>query len=111
MFSETKIDETFPNQQYSVSNYKTLPRDRNKHDQGLLFYIDENISCKIINYEEIASDIEMILFEVLLKTRKWLCVGIHKSSFRNENYFLDIFAGVWVIWRPVLISDPPPLIP
>ena len=37
--SETKIDESFLNQQFNISNYKTLPSDINKHGGGLLFYI------------------------------------------------------------------------
>ena len=51
LLSETKIDESFPNQQFNISNYKTFRRDRNKHGGGLLFYINENIPCKLINHE------------------------------------------------------------
>ena len=66
MLSETKTDETFPYRQFIISNYKTLRRDRNKHGRGLLFYINENILWKIINDEDIADGIEMILFEFLV---------------------------------------------
>ena len=77
LFSETNIDETFPNQQFNISNYKTFHRDRNKHRGGLLFlYINENVPCKFINDEIIQSDIEIIMFELLVKTRKWLCIGL-----------------------------------
>ena len=31
LFSETKLDETLPNQQYKISGYKMFRRDRNKH--------------------------------------------------------------------------------
>ena len=37
LLSETKIDESFPNQQFNISNYKTFRRDRNKHGEGLYF--------------------------------------------------------------------------
>ena len=50
LLSKTKINETFPNQQFNISKYKTC-RDRNKHGGGLLFYINENIPCKLINHE------------------------------------------------------------
>ena len=53
-------------------------RDRNKHGGGLLFYINENIPCKVINDEIIPSYIEMIMFEFLVETRKWLCIGLYK---------------------------------
>ena len=94
LLPETKIDESFPNQQFNISNYKTFPTERNKHGGGLLFYINENIPCKLINDEIIPSDIEMIMFEVLVKTRKWLCIGLCKSPSQNENYFLDILSKV-----------------
>ena len=94
LLSETKLDETFPNQQFNMSNYKTFLIERNKHGGGLLFYISENIPCKPINDEIIPSDIEMIMFEFLVKTRKWLCIGLYKSPSQNENYFLDILSKV-----------------
>ena len=107
MLSETKIDGSFPNQQFNVSNYKNFRRDRNKHGGGLLFYINENIPCKLINDEIIPSDIEMITFEVLVKTRKWLCIGLYKSPSQNENYFLDILSKVLTIQyeNVILIGD------
>ena len=92
LLSETKVDENFPNQQSNISNYKTFCRDRNKHGGALLFYINENIPCKLINDEIIPSDIKMIMFEFLVKTRKWLCIGLYKSPFQNENFFLDILS-------------------
>ena len=61
LLSETTIDKTFPNQQFNISNYKTFRRDTNKHGGGLLFYINEDIPCKLINDEIIPSDIEMSL--------------------------------------------------
>ena len=36
MLSEIKIDESFPKQQFNISNYKILRRDRNKHSKGFL---------------------------------------------------------------------------
>ena len=94
LLSETKIDENFPNQQFIISNYKTFPRDRSKHGGRLLFCINENIPCKLIINEIIPSDIEIIMFEFLAKTRKWLCIALYKSSSQNENYFLDILSKI-----------------
>ena len=61
----------------------------------MLFYINENIPCKLINNEIIQSNIEMIMFDyVLVKTRKWVCIGLYKSQSQKENYFLDILSKV-----------------
>ena len=75
-----------------MSNYKTFRRGRNKHGGGLLIYISEKIPCKLINDEIIPSDIEVIMFEFLVKIQKWLCIGLEKSSSQNENYFRDILS-------------------
>ena len=45
LLSETKLGETFPNQQFKVSGYKMFRRTRNKHGGGNLFCINENILC------------------------------------------------------------------
>ena len=39
-------------------------------------------------------DIEMIMFEFLVKTWKFLCIGLYKSPSQNENYFIDILSKV-----------------
>ena len=67
MLSATKLDETFPNQKFDISNYKALCRDRN--GKGILFYINENILYKIIKDEYIRNEyirngIEMILLNI-----------------------------------------------
>ena len=77
LFSETKLDETFPNQQFKISGYKMLRRDRNKHG-GIIFYINENILCKTLNVESLPDDCEVTLIELSIKSRKWLCIGLYK---------------------------------
>ena len=81
----------------NISNYETLCRDINKHIGGLLFYINKNIPCKAIKGEDIPNDNDMILFEFLVKTRKWLYAGIYKAP------FLIFFKGIkqtnMAIWK------------
>ena len=62
LFSETKLDETFPNQQ--LSGYKMFRRDRIKHGGGIMFYINENIPCKTVNVEGLPDDCEVTLIEL-----------------------------------------------
>ena len=40
--SETKIDETFPNQQFMINDYKLFRRYRNCHGGGIFSCINEN---------------------------------------------------------------------
>ena len=43
-----------------------------------------------MNDQIIPGDIEMIMFEFLVKTRRWFCIGLYKLPSQNDNYFLDI---------------------
>ena len=89
LFSETKLDETFPNQQFKISGYKMFRRDRNKYGGGIMFYVNENIPCKTVNVEGLPNDCVVTLIELSIKSRKWLCIGLYKPPSQNEKYFLD----------------------
>ena len=73
LFSETKLDKTFPNQ----------------HGGCIMFYINENIPCKTVNVEGLPNDCEFTLIKLSIKSRKWLCIGLYKPPSQNEKYFLD----------------------
>ena len=76
--SETKINETFPNQQFMVNGYKLFCRDRNCYGGGVLCYINENISFKTVNVEGIVKECEIVLIEFSIKTCKWIFIGLYK---------------------------------
>ena len=63
LFSETKLDERIPNQQFEISSYKMFRRDRNKHGGDIMFYINENILYKTVNVEGLPADCEVTLIE------------------------------------------------
>ena len=89
LFSETKLNETFPNQQFKISGCEMFRRDRNKRDEGIMFYINENISCKTVTVESLPDYCEVTLIKLSIKSRKWLCIGLYKPLSQNEKYFLD----------------------
>ena len=76
LFSETKLDKAFPNQQFKIHGYKMYRRDRKKHGGGVLCYVNENIPCKMVSVEAVPDGCEKILIECSIKTQKWLCIGI-----------------------------------
>ena len=89
LFSETKLDETFPNQQFKIHGHKMYRRDRNKHGGDVLCYVNENIPWKMVNVEGVTDDCEIILIEFSIKTRKWLFIRLYKPPSENDKYFLD----------------------
>ena len=53
VLSETKLDESFPNVQFTLDRYKIRARrDRNTFGVGLIEYIRKSLICKrIVKYE------------------------------------------------------------
>ena len=50
MFSETKLDSSFPNAQfYMKSHSKPYRRDRTSKEGGIILYVREDIHSKLIN--------------------------------------------------------------
>ena len=64
-------------------------KDRNKHGLGIMFYINENISCKPVNVDGFPNDCEVSLIKLSIKCRKWLCIGLYKPPSQNKKYFLN----------------------
>ena len=56
------VDYSFPNQPFSIDGYKTYRRDRSHFDGVLLFYVNENIPCRLV-------------------------IGLYKPPNQKEEYF------------------------
>ena len=94
LVSETEIDHSFLNHQFSVDGYKTYRIDRNNFLGGLLFCVNENIPCKELTNEQIDTNFEIIFLKIILRTRKWLVIGLYKPPNQKEEYF---FKSVFVV--------------
>ena len=47
---QTKIDSSFPNQQFCIPEYiPEFRKDRNARGGGLLFYVNQDLNCKVLN--------------------------------------------------------------
>ena len=53
-------------------------KDRDRFGGGLMFYINEHIPSKVLSLESIPTDVELILLELTVKNRRWLCIGIYR---------------------------------
>ena len=47
LLSETKLDDSFPDQQFHVNGYKMFRKDRNKFGGDLILFVKVNIPCKV----------------------------------------------------------------
>ena len=67
LVSETKLDQTFPNNQFFIDGYRMFRRDRNSYGGGLCMYINQDIGCRLIDIDCLSENIESICVEFNLK--------------------------------------------
>ena len=90
LFSETKIDDSFPEAQFSYNGY-SLPhrKDRAIGAGGLLLYVNENIPSRKLKGITLPDDVEILCIEINLKKQKWVIIGIYNPPNMNNGYFID----------------------
>ena len=50
LLSKTKTGESFPDKQFLLINYIMFRKDRNRCGGGIMFYVNESLPCKKLNY-------------------------------------------------------------
>ena len=103
IFSETKLDSSYPTSQLLIHGFsKPYRKDRNCNGGGILIYIREDLPSKLVNKHMFPDDIEGLFIEVNLRKSKWLILGsYHPPSQRDEFYFdsigraLDVYNAMY----------------
>ena len=88
LVSETKLDEPFQNNQFSISSYRMFRKDRNCFGGGLCIHVKENIAFKQLN-SHLDKETEVIYLEINVRLRKWLIVGLYNSPSQFNFLFLE----------------------
>ena len=84
--SETKIDNSVPNEEISIEGYDILRLDRNRRGGGVACYIRNDISFNQIN--AFPTETENIFFDIFLPNSHSITVGIFYRP-PNQSNFLD----------------------
>ena len=58
LISESKLDNTFPINQFAIEGHKVFRRDRNCLGGGFILYINKNIPCKPRSNHLMFSDLD-----------------------------------------------------
>ena len=88
--SETKIDESYPAGQFKIEGFASPFRlDRNKHGGGIIIYVNEDIPCKEIPFQNRPNDIEGIFVELNFYKKKWLLFGGYSPKKEYISHFLS----------------------
>ena len=88
LLSESKLDSSFPDDQFSIPGYQIVRKDRDRNGGGLLLYINENIPFKIIQNSSLPPTLEDLLIEINLGRCKFLLIGLYKPPSVPEKEFL-----------------------
>ena len=90
VFSETKLDGSYPMAQLLIDGYrKPFRLDRNANGGGLLIYVRSDIPCKQLEKHEFSENIEGIIIEVNLRKSKWLLVGTYHPPSQNDSFYFE----------------------
>ena len=91
-WSESKIDESFPNAQFIINDFSLHRKDRNRFGGGLLLYIRSDIPhrrrCDLEPRNQVSHGVEIMVIEArLYKMEKWFLVIIYKPpKVTNESF-------------------------
>ena len=55
----------------------------------MLFYVNEDLNCKIVNTYNFPTDIEIPSPELALTKRKWLILGLYKKPSLRSEFFIS----------------------
>ena len=90
LITETKLDSSFPENQFLIPGFsKPFRKDRNRHGGGLLLYVREDIPAKELSRHTFSNDIEGMFIEVNLRKTKWLILGTYHPPNQNDEYFFQ----------------------
>ena len=85
---ETKLDPSFPAQQFIIEGYSEPYRlDRNREGGGVLIYVREDIPSKLLNKHKFTEYVEGLFVEINLRKTKLLLFGGYRSE--HQTYGLS----------------------
>ena len=105
IITETKLDHTFPQNQFYIPGYRTPYRkDRDALGGGVMIYVREDIPSNILMKHKMDENVETLLIEVNLRKTKLLLIAVYNSPtpkyrtpdlefFQQISHALDVYSG------------------
>ena len=108
IITETKLDDSFPKAQFCINGFSIPYRlDRNTNGGGLMIYVRDEISSKMLTKHNLPEDIEAAFIELNFRKCKWLLCATYGAPSQNHNYFFDDiykYLDVYSTYERVLLA-------
>ena len=90
IITETKLDGTFPESQFTIEGYSPPYRlDRDVNGGGILVLVREDIPNRALKDHMIPGDIEVLPIEINLRKTKFLLLASYHPPAQSDEYFFD----------------------
>ena len=89
IITESKLDDTFPVNQFIIDGFSPPFRaDRNKNGGGVIIYVRDDIPSRELKAHPPTINLKGIFFEINLKKSKWLVFGGYNPQKDNISNFM-----------------------
>ena len=86
--TETKLDSTFPSEQFRIDGYCLYGIDRNSNGGGVSIYVRNDLASRNLSTLVNNTDLEGIFIEINLRKKKWLLYGGYNNKKQNIAKYL-----------------------
>ena len=101
ILTESKLDNSFPVNQFIIDDYwPPFRANRNQYGGGVIIYVREDIPSRELKSHPHLSNFEGIFFEINLKKSKWLLFGGYNPHKENISIFLNQLGPVLDHYMP-----------
>ncbi len=95
IIAETKLDKTFPKNQFLIEGFgEPFRLDVASNRGGLLVYIKHGIIAKELPVMNFPNDIQVIPIELSIRKQKWLLLPIYRPPSQDQKYFVDAISVI-----------------
>ena len=104
LISDTKLDGTFPLNQFILEGFTPPYRlDRMTHGGGLMLFVRVDTPCKLLPNIDPSGNIENIFVEINLRPKKWLISGSYNLNVgliqnHTVNLSKNLFIQIWKLY-------------
>ena len=86
IINETKLDASFPIFHVSSIPYRL---DRNRNGDGIIIYVREDITSKMLTKHRFPDDTEALFVEINFRKCKWLLCRLYHPPHQSDQYLLE----------------------